>query len=294
MRRTAHLRYTGLKEYGFFFAADLHSDDNDFNLPRFKSDMDRAVAKGQRIILGGDNFSLILPKDMKRFTGSRAKKRQDKMIDAYVNDGIYAAVELLRPYVDHIDAIGVGNHESSVVKFNGTDAVQFLVLLLNKERDKSLDPIVQLGYKGFLTLHLERYDRDNVVNVWYDHGRGGGAAVTKGMIDMNRTLAAVEGADILWLQHKHVRWADMGISRYYPHRSGAPRVKKIIGMITGCYQTEVSDDGEYAGGYIINFGEERMTAPQGVGGISINIIPLDRKYNGERFHEIDYEVNIRR
>lgn len=294
MRKTPTITYKGKKEYGIFFASDLHSDDADFNQKRFIQDIERNIEKENRILLGGDNFSLILPKDMKRFTGSRAKKKQDRMIDAYVNDAIYGAFELLKPYVDHIDAIGVGNHESSVVKFNGTDAVQFLVMLLNKERNDKLPPIVQLGYKGFITIQVERFDRLNNVVVWYDHGRGGGAAVTKGMIDMNRTLAAVEGADILWLQHKHVRWADVGIGRYYPKKNGDPAIRKIIGMITGCYQEEVSNDGDYPGGYIINFGEERMTAPQGVGGIGIKIIPYDVKENGVRTHEIDYEVNIRR
>lgn len=273
---TPNVSYDHSERHSIFFMSDLHIEDNDFDEKRFLQDIDRAVKTGQRIFLGGDMFSLILAKDMKRFTGSRAKVKKQKAIDAYINEGIRYATEVLTPYADHIDFIGTGNHESTTVKFNGIDPSQYVIAALNLARSDKLQPIRRLGYKGFIDLRFCRKNdrgRFKTMRIWYDHGRGGGAAVTKGMIDMNRTLAAVEGVDVIWLQHKHVRWADMGIGRYSSNCDGVPYVRDIVGMITGTYQTNLAHDNIEDENYIIHFGEERAFAPQGMGGITINFYP---------------------
>lgn len=278
MRTNIIINLEGKKRYPLFFMSDFHSDDNDFDEEAFETDIEAAIQRGCGIFVGGDVYSLLLPKDMKRFTGSRAKMGDEHPIDAYVNNAVLSTAERFKPYVNHIHAIGVGNHESSSVKFNGVDPVQLLIHELNKYRDiDKFGKIQQMGYKGFITLRFKRpYEESHYDHayIWYDHGRGGGAVVTKGMIDITRTISYVEGVDVVWLQHKHVRWADPSIKKWFPNQRGEPAIRRIIGMITGTYQKDlVIDDYEKTSGYVIHFGEEKQFAPQGTGGIQIDFEP---------------------
>lgn len=167
------------KQNDFYFAlfSDLHLDSPSFAKDAFIKDANKYHELGARFFINGDVFDGILPTDRKRYT--RANDGFDE--DAQVNARVDHAVKILKPYVNDIDFIGIGNHEASLVKYDGVDMVKFLVSELSRYRDSSLPPIQRGSYQGFLRLWFRDNDGGTKQYVVYrDHGKGGGFACYKG------------------------------------------------------------------------------------------------------------------
>ena len=113
------------------------------------------------------------------------------------------AVNGFKPYAKHIALIGYGNHETSVLRHGEFDALQMFVTLLNHECGTD----VQLGgYGGAILFGFANgpnANRHTRFAMYYFHGSGGGGPVTKGAINFNRMMTAVEGADAIWMGHVH-------------------------------------------------------------------------------------------
>jgi hypothetical protein len=253
-------------ELPLFFASDIHRDHG-CDEALLKKDLERAGKRGARIYLNGDTFSAILPKDMKRYTRGSDKHNTD----AYINEAIEQAEETFRPYVDLIDLIGCGNHETTILKYHSVDMTLLLIGFLNRHRSKKLAPIAHGGYTGFFRYLTPGPNDDHTqsLTVFYNHGQGGSAEVTDGIIDIKRR--AYTRSDVIWLGHKHKRFAheiepETGIDRL-----GRPYEKKRWGIMTGSYQVNIGQGEASTKGYQLNYAEERMRTPQGRGGIHATI-----------------------
>lgn len=120
---------------------------------------------------------------------------KDEYFDAVVN---YAA-DFMAPYSDQFAMIGYGNHETSALRHNGTDLTRRLVKRLN-ERGR---PTLVGCYAGWLKLQLKSSRVQQSLNVWYTHGSGGSAPVTKGAINTNRRAVSYPDAHIILSGHTH-------------------------------------------------------------------------------------------
>jgi hypothetical protein len=163
--------------------------------------------------------------------------------------------------------MGMGNHESTIVKYNNTDAMAMLVRDLNKIRSSKLPAIQRGGYCGFVNLHFHRKGESVKRQVIYrTHGVGGNSPVTKGIIGLNRLYGTYD-ADIYWIGHSHTSVIDpasqwtIGVSP-----QGNIYRKHKIGIITPGYQRnfdeESYEDGAY---YKSDFAQEKFHAPTGIG-----------------------------
>jgi hypothetical protein len=247
--------YSKAKEFRFCFMSDWHLEAADHNRKKLKQDLEEAKETGCRVYVDGDIMDLILPGDMKRYV----KANDLSESQAVINEVVENALEFLSPYIDIIDGIGVGNHESSTVKYHSIDPAAWLIMLMNQKRDKSLPPIHHMGYTGYLLLDFQHGDNRKTrrLKIWYHHGVGGASPVTKGLIDFNRAVYAND-ADIYWMGHKHVSSIDPGIERMYVDKANQPYIKTLKAFYTAGYKGGHIHKQLIRGGYVPDFSTERF------------------------------------
>ena len=249
--------------FPFFLASDIHFDEPGFDKELFARDFDRAKREKARILINGDVFGCILPSDLKRYT--RGNDGSDT--DGIINKALKDAEDLFAPYVDQIDMIGLGNHETSVLKYHHIDVTSMLIGFLNRRRSPSLTPIRHGGYTGYVRYQFEgpSHSHPQRFDIFYNHGQGGNAEVTDGIIDAKRRLYTK--ADLIWLGHKHKRWAIEIDPEEGMNDAGRIYTRKRWAVMTGCYSRQTAETNATADGYRLNFGEERMRSKQRTGGV---------------------------
>ena len=261
---------------GIFLMSDLHIGAADLAYHKLKGELQEAKERGDRILVNGDVFDAILPGDRKRFVADvlhpRLIGRRDIMTAA-----IDMAVELLGPVVEHIDMLGVGNHDTAVEKYHSFDPVNALIDKLHGCLPrKSKHKISYGGYGGFVRYSVgidDKHKHSRNLVIGYHHGHGGAAPVTKGMIDFNRLQTWMD-ADVYWIGHKHNKWAAESVRVYCPHRNDSvkPVLKQVRQIHTGSYyqtyhgqsQASVRQNGRRA-----SYASDAAMAPQGMGGIRL-------------------------
>jgi hypothetical protein len=254
--------------HSFFLASDLHIEDVLFDEKQFRHDFNLAREKEARIYINGDVISGIVKTDLKRHAPSGDKHAdRDDAIDRIIDEGY----EKLKPYVNNIDLIGCGNHELSLLKYHHTEPTRRMIALLNQSRSKELPAIKHGGYTGFIRISLlyakgrsrQSYD------IFYNHGQGGSAPVTKGAIDLNRYQYAV--ADLIWLGHKHQRMLQNLDALYLLNGQSNLIIQNRFGLITGCYLKQAKEYDIESTGFQMDYGEEKMRTPQAVGGAMLTL-----------------------
>jgi len=190
--------------------SDVHLGSGNCDETAFLNDLNNARKLNARIIIVGDLFDALLPKDTKRFKISvLAKWLQDT--DDVINVSINRAYEKLKNFGDLIDVISVGNHEESVLKYHSFDMISALIHRLNiyLEQKKSKHRVEHGQYLGYVQYKSDRISGGGVriLKVLYYHGAGGAAPVTKGMIDFNRIKTNFV-FDLFLTGHKHNKIAD--------------------------------------------------------------------------------------
>lgn len=256
--------HTDKQDFYFGLFSDLHIDADDVDRRKMIRDLNEVVEKDGRIFINGDSFDAIFPTDKKRYTRGSDPGEHDAKMNVMVRE----VADVLRPYANYIDLIGVGNHETSPIKYNNFDPVMALCYDLNRDRDKSLAPIKHGGYRGFIRLVFDNGNKEAVstYDIFYDHGKGGSASVTKGMIDINRFVYGYN-ADLYWFGHKHTSIMDDGIRKVGLNRAGKIVVTEHRAVFTAGYKKPfvVHENSYNDTGYMLNYGEERMIQPQADG-----------------------------
>jgi hypothetical protein len=190
------------------------------------------------------------------------------------------ALGILKPYADVIDVVGVGNHETASEKYHNVDPTQILVHQLQQLGS----PCAYGGYEGWYRVQFRGHDR----KYWSwsrrdHHGMGGAAPVTKGMIDFARFGLWVEGADCLWVGHKHNRFLDWG-RREFCTAQGTIRHRDVLHVMTGSYYPgrsgQTSEDA-MLNGRKGGWAHDSGFSPQAMGGHMVELRPLARNFRSE-------------
>jgi hypothetical protein len=235
-------------------------DGPDHDRAALVADLEYAAKLGSRILIAGDIFTLILPKD-KRSSG---RHRERDGLDAIVDKEVNEAAEVLMPYADLVDMLGVGNHDVVALREYYTDAVNRVRFKLQEGRSKKLQPIRHGGYTGFIIMNFAGRSRHRTRDIWYwHHGRGGGAEVTKGMIDMNRVIAG-NRASVYWIGHKHTNAGDIPRIREVDH-FGKILTKSVVMLFTAGYGGQASVEEYEETGYRHDWSEESFYQPASQG-----------------------------
>lgn len=185
------------------FLSDVHIDSQWCDRKLLKKHMDEALAENALVFINGDIFDAMQGRNDPR--RSAREIREVLLGNDYFDRVLDDAIEFFTPYANILAMVGYGNHEYSVVLHNGTDLVQRFV---GKMRDLG-SSVVAGGYQGFIRICT--YDGNaNTPNnsywISYNHGAGGEAPVTKGMIQTARTAAWISGVNCVWHGHNHQQY----------------------------------------------------------------------------------------
>lgn len=272
---------------GLTFVGDPHIDAPSHDRELLIADLDRARQRGDSIVIMGDVWSYILPTDTKRFTSGKHAEKLDDIIGKAVD----RAYELFLPYVDNIDVMLLGNHETAVLKRHHIDPLRWLIRELNRDKTTGRLPngkIAHGGYTCWLQMQFTRTTNSVSNFVWLHHGAGGSAPVTKGMIDGNRIKMA-RHADVYVIAHKHVHIHDRDRFEFcdsYGHRQTVERDYIVVGGYAG---RETAEDYE-EDGYRLDWSEETFYGLESQGATRIVFSPGQRETNGVRKYGIRRSV----
>ena len=257
------LDYSKQKEHYHLLCSDIHFGNKGQNKKALKKDFDKARDLNANIYINGDWGDFILSGDRKRYTPSGDAYGTDNNVNMTINE----AFDFFSEYSDLIKMIGTGNHEVSCQKFNNFDPTQQLIYSLNNTHKTAIE---HGQYCGYLVLRYSHGDNGSVKSkkIFYNHGQGASAEVSKGTIDLNRHFYN-KTCDILWLGHKHTKVLLPSEFILDVDQTGKIIHRERAGLITGAYMTTASQYDGMKKGYRINYGEERMRNLQSTGGIFV-------------------------
>lgn len=227
--------------------SDIHFDSPDCDRETLKKHLDFCKKEGRYILIGGDLYDAILLRD-----GKRATNKVVEHTDNQLNTKVNALVDFLLPYRDQILFIGRGNHEESILKYSGIDILEWTVQLLNTGYKQK----IQLGnYANFLRFNFtDNRGRSRLhYDIFQNHGMGGNAPQTKGMLDFSR-LAKGTVADLIFIGHKHNSITDYSDPIMFVDAFGEVKFKNRQFIQTPSYQK-----GRTIDDHNINFAERFYT-----------------------------------
>jgi hypothetical protein len=257
--RTSHIYEITSKlssiEQWVFLCPDIHWDNPHCKRDLLKRHLDEAVKMGARIVMPGDTFCL-----MQGAYDPRKQKsdiRPEHNVNHYLDAVVETAAEWFAPYQPYIDIVGLGNHETSILKRMETDVVQRFVSLLNSKA-KGGHRVMAGGYGGWYTLMGNMTGSRKSYVIKYYHGSGGGAPVTKGTIQHNRASTQTEGADAIVMGHVHNDYV-VTYTREMLDAQYQPVTRDLLMIRCSTYKDEYADG--HSGWHV-----ERGGGPRPLGG----------------------------
>lgn len=253
--------------------SDIHFDSPDCDRETLKKHLDFCLKDGRYILINGDFFDMIILGDRKR-----AVPHHITNTDNQLNVKLNEAYEFLTPYQKNILFIGRGNHEESIMKYNGLDVLEMITTMLNMGQEHK---ILYGNYTNFLRFTFKEAGK-NMRNYNYDiyahHGAGGSAPATKGMLDFGAMTKGVN-ADLIWCGHKHNALIDYSAPIMHIDQNGNVFLKNRQCIQTPSYQKGRTID------YNANFAERfyNHTAMSGFGEVNLRLVAGNRKKDGSDY-----------
>ena len=207
--------------------SDIHFDSPDCDRETLKKHLDFCLKDGRYILFNGDFFDAILLGDRKRSTPHHITNT-DNQLNVKLNE----AYEFLKPYQNNILFFGRGNHEESIMKYNGLDVLEMLTTMLNMGQEHK---ILYGNYANFLRFSFKSTGKNKSqanYDIYAHHGAGGSAPSTKGMLDFSAIIKGVN-ADLIWLGHKHNSLVDYSAQRFYNHTAMSGFGEVNLRLVTG-------------------------------------------------------------
>jgi len=188
--------------------SDAHHDSPFCNRKLERRHLELAKQRDALILDNGDTFDAM----QGRFDPRSAldEIREEDRCDNFYGSIVEHAAEDYLPYAKQWAMIGKGNHERAVLKKANIDLISNLVYRLNSEGNAN----IQVGgYFGYVILRF-RMNKTKIqtYRIRYHHGAGGGAPVTRGVIQTNRQAVFLPDANIVWNGHNHQNYV-LPISR---------------------------------------------------------------------------------
>jgi len=244
--------------------SDIHWDNPKCDWDYLKRHLDYCVKENMPIMINGDMFCLMQGRGDKR--SSKSDIRPEHNNSKYLDSVVETAVKWWSPYAHLLTVIGYGNHETAIIKWQETDILQRFVDLLNYTNNTS----VQTGGYGGWFLIRQKYHgttSEALTKVKYFHGSGGGGVVTKGAINLTRSLEMYEDFDVFTMGHIHENSSRNDVRETIKNHSKTGvkiEHKDLHLMITGAYKEEYEDGSK---GWHI----ERGAPPKPMGGRILTI-----------------------
>lgn len=215
--------------------SDAHHDNSHTDLGMERRHLDEALSREALILDGGDCACAMQGKWDRR--ADRSALRPEYQFGNYFDCIVNEAVKFYAPYARNWVMMGLGNHETAILKHHETNLTERLVHAL---RDVGADHLQYGGYAGWVRVVIKspsREKRQNSLWIYRHHGYGGGGPVTRGVIQTARMGLYLPDADIVWTGHTHDHWL-MPIERYRINKMDRPYLDRQMHVRTAGYKDE--------------------------------------------------------
>lgn len=219
--------------------SDIHWDNPKCDRDTLKKHLNHCLKNNIPIVIIGDLFCLMQGRGDKR--SSKSDIRPEHNNSRYLDSVIETAVEWWTPYAKLLTVIGYGNHETAIIKHQETDVLNRFVNMLNLKTGSNVHTG---GYGGWIIYTITR--SKNATSSFrhkYYHGSGGGGIVTKGALNLTRSLEMYENMDLFTMGHIHENSSRNDVRESLEYVNGKYKMvhKKIHHCITGTYKEEYGD-----------------------------------------------------
>lgn len=220
----------------FLLTADRHWDNpmSDWGMQRRHLEQAKKAKAG--IIDIGDLFCAMQGKFDKR--SNKSSVRREHQVDEYLDALVRTAGDFFEPFAKQFVVLGMGNHETAILKRHETNLTDRLVERLRRAGS----PAQNGGYSGWVIfefMNLGTGER-HVTKLWYIHGYGGGGPVTRGVIQTNRRAVYLPDANIVISGHTHDEW-NVPIMRTRLDDSGKQYLDEQTHVQVPTYKDEYGD-----------------------------------------------------
>lgn len=196
--------------------SDVHFDSIKCDVPMFEKHLAMAEELKAPVIIGGDLFDAMQGHDDPRRSLDELKKeyKHENYLDLIVLD---VAKTLSKYKLQYF--IGMGNHETAVQSKVNTNLTERLVYAINQAGGRA----VSMGYWGFFRLFY-KYDNGKASYrklLYWHHGSGASAPITRGVLETVRQAAWLPEADIVMNGHNHQEYV-LTLNRIKVSNAGIP------------------------------------------------------------------------
>lgn len=216
--------------------SDAHHDNAHTDLGMERRHLEEARSRGALILDGGDCACAMQGRWDRR--ADRSALRPEYQYGNYFDRIIDEAVQFYEPYAENWAMMGLGNHETAILKHHETNLTERLVHAL---RDHGATNLQYGGYAGWvrIAIHAPKNKRRSSLWIYRHHGYGGGGPVTRGTIQTARMGLYLPDADVVWTGHTHDHWM-MPIERYRINSRDVPYLDRQFHVRTAGYKDEFS------------------------------------------------------
>lgn len=192
---------TGTFEKWFLISADRHFDNAKTNRHLMRRHLEEAQQRNAHVLDFGDFYCAMQGKFDPR--SSKSDLLEENKKTGYLDSLIDVACDWHDPFMKLFLLLIRGNHEGSIYDRCGMDLIRHTV---ERFRAKGSN-VVQGGYSGWIQFNFTYHSTKRVSKrMFYHHGYGGAAPVTKGTIQTNRMSVYLPDADIVVSGHTHGQW----------------------------------------------------------------------------------------
>jgi len=217
--------------------SDVHFDSIKCDVPLFEKHLALAEENNAPVIIGGDLFDAMQGHDDPRRSLDELQKKykHSNYMDLLVVD---VAETLMKYKLQYF--IGMGNHETAVQNKVNTNLTERLCHEMNTHGGRAMS----MGVWGIFRLMFQ-YEKGATCyrkHLYWHHGYGASAPVTKGVLETIRQSSWLRVADVVMNGHNHQEYtlafprlnvSDAGIPyEEYQHFVRTPGYKKS-GIIAG-------------------------------------------------------------
>jgi hypothetical protein len=190
--------------------SDAHHDNSHSDIGMERAHLQEAQARGALILDNGDLHCAMQGKWDRR--ASRDALRPEYQYGNYLDRLVEEAVKFYEPFAQNWCMMGLGNHETAILKHHETNLTERVVEALKVRGAVNLH---SCGYAGWVrvVMHCQNGRKSASLWIYRHHGYGGGGPVTRGTIQTSRMSVYLPDANLVWTGHTHDQWV-MPIERY--------------------------------------------------------------------------------
>ena len=251
------------QQLSLMLASDVHYDSVVCDLDLFTKHLKLAEELQAPVLIAGDLLDAMQGKWDPRRQPEDLKDQYK--VSAYYDAIVMDCAKFLAKFNVPAYILGLGNHETSVLSHSNTDLLGNVAYQLRVEHGKQA---VSAGYWGYLRV-MFRYKKGNGTAsklIYWHHGDGNGAPVTKGVIQVARQGVYLQAPDIVVNGHNHQAYTVPVQVERMNQKTMEPYTETVWYLRTPGYKKSAVDSQSVWG-----FEAERHRAPTPKGCIFLNM-----------------------